>query len=470
MKENIVLKVGQYHTTEKILEELLSIGYTVVDEITNPGDIKNIGGSILIYSVNNLNPLKIELFGTQIDGLLSFDINNGKKIKLFKNIEIRKNIIDLPDKTKIIPGDYVVHDDHGIGIFIYRLCKQIENKIINYTAVEYLNNSILYIPDEQITKLSRYVGIGKKRPRLNKLGSSTWKKTYRKTYENIIHLAKELLEIYAKREIIKRSPLEINNDWEHEIEKTFGYRYTPDQSRTIDEVFSDLKRNYPADRLVCGDVGFGKTEVAIRAAAQSIANGYQVAFLVPTTILSEQHYFTLKERFKNLPIEIERLSRFISSNQQRITIENINLGKTDLIIGTHKLFSSKIKFKNLGLLIVDEEQKFGVKDKEKIKEYRTNIDVITLTATPIPRTLFMSLSGIRDLSQIGTPPIGRKQISTSVSTYSEQEAKNAIKRETDRGGQVYYMHNEVSTIGGVRNKLKKNVSFSRHRSCSWTTN
>jgi len=455
MKTDNTIKVRSNHTYENLIERLISFGYNIVDNIVNPGEINNLGGNILIFPTNVPYPIKIELFGKTIDRIISYDLKTSKTIKAHTHIKINSNLINLPDKSKISPGEYIVHDDHGIGIYLYKITKNIDNALIHYMAIEYLNNSILYVPESQLIKISRYIGIGRKKPKLNKLGSETWRKTYKKTYENIIHLARELLEIYAKREIIKRKPLIINNEWEDEISKTFGYRYTSDQNDAIKDVYSDLKRKYPTDRLICGDVGFGKTEVAIRATTQSIANGYQVAFLVPTTILAEQHYFTLKERFRNLPIEIARLSRFIGTSEQNRTIESLNSGKIDLVVGTHKLFNSHIKFKNLGLLVVDEEQKFGVKDKEKIKKYRTNIDVITLTATPIPRTLFMSLSGIRDLSQISTSPVGRKQIITTVSKYSEDEIIRAIKREKDRNGQIYYMHNEVSTIGGVKNKLMK---------------
>lgn len=455
MKTDNTIKVRSNHTYENLIERLISFGYNIVDNIVNPGEINNLGGNILIFPTNVPYPIKIELFGKTIDRIISYDLKTSKTIKAHTHIKINSNLINLPDKSKISPGEYIVHDDHGIGIYLYKITKNIDNALIHYMAIEYLNNSILYVPESQLIKISRYIGIGRKKPKLNKLGSETWRKTYKKTYENIIHLARELLEIYAKREIIKRKPLIINNEWEDEISKTFGYRYTSDQNDAIKDVYSDLKRKYPTDRLICGDVGFGKTEVAIRATTQSIANGYQVAFLVPTTILAEQHYFTLKERFRNLPIEIARLSRFIGTSEQNKTIESLNNGKIDLVVGTHKLFNSHIKFKNLGLLVVDEEQKFGVKDKEKIKKYRTNIDVITLTATPIPRTLFMSLSGIRDLSQISTSPVGRKQIITTVSKYSEDDIIRAIKREKDRNGQIYYMHNEVSTIGGVKNKLMK---------------
>lgn len=455
MAKEFLIKVGSHHTIDELISLLVKFGYERVAIIEKPGDFDVVGGNILIFGADSLNPVKVEFFGNTVDQISLYTLSTGKVIGKTLSANVVTNVLILPDGTKVKPGDYVVHEDHGIGLFSNFETKIIEEKNQLYILLRYLNNSALYVPVELKDKISLYIGVGRKKPKLNRLGSESWKKAYKRTYENVIQMAKELLIIYARREIVKRKPLKINKDWDLEINKTFQYRATNDQKNAIEDVLNDLSRDFPMDRLVCGDVGFGKTEVAIRAACQAIANGYQVAILVPTTILAEQHYFTLKDRFKNLPVSIERLSRFIKTSSQSETINDINSGKVDLVVGTHKLFSKNIKFKNLGLLIIDEEQKFGVKDKEKLKKLRTNINVISLTATPIPRTLFMSLSGIRDLSQISSPPAGRREIETVVSVYDELLIKNKIETEISRGGQVYYLHNEVGTIGGTKNKLQK---------------
>lgn len=451
-----MLKVGERHTIDKLLMWLVESGYVRTEKIDNPGQFALIGGIILLYSTSESNPIKIEFFGDNVDSIKIYDIETGKILSTEKDIEIPRNVLFLADHSKARPGDYVVHEDHGIGYFDCFQTKIVEGAKQLYIVLRYLNNDSLYVPIGLKDKITLYIGVGRKKPKLNKLGNDTWKRTYRRTYDNVMHMAKELLLIYAQREIVKRSPWMINEEWKTEIEKTFEYCTTYDQALAISEVYSDMTKDFPMDRLICGDVGFGKTEVAIRAVCQALANGYQVAMLVPTTILSEQHYFTFCQRFKNLPVQIARLSRFIDSESQKKTISKINEGKVDLVIGTHKLFSEQIQFKNLGLLVIDEEQKFGVKDKEKLKKIRTNVNVISLTATPIPRTLFMSLTGIRDLSQIGTSPTGRKEIATVVAKYDDNIIKERIDYEIIRGGQVYFLHNQVSTIEGTRNRLQKN--------------
>lgn len=455
MNKNIFLKVGEHHTIDELLLDLVDIGYERVGILDNPGNFTVIGGAVLIFTIAESDPIKIDFFGNIIDEIIIYDIITGKSLRKELKVEIPQNILQLLDHTKARPGDYVVHEDHGIGYFECFQTKIVESEKQLYIVLRYLNNDSLYVPIELKDKITLYVGVGRKKPKLNKLGNDTWKRTYRRTYDNVIHMAKELLLIYAEREIVKRSPWVLNNEWKIEIENTFEYRATKDQALAIDDVYGDMIKDFPMDRLVCGDVGFGKTEVAIRAVCQAFANGYQVAMLVPTTILSEQHYYTFRERFKNLPVRIERLSRFIDLKSQAATIQALNEGSVDLVIGTHKLFSENIQFKNLGLLVIDEEQKFGVKDKEKLKKIRANINVISLTATPIPRTLFMSLTGIRDLSQIGTSPTGRKEIETLVTEYDDKLVEEKIDYEISRGGQVYFLHNQVSTIDGTRNRLQK---------------
>lgn len=455
MKSGISLKVGQHHTIDDLIKKLVSSKYEREVTVSSPGQFSVSGGNISIFSVNSENPIMIEFFGSQIDTIFLYDEKSFNKIKNISSVLVSDNYFKVNDKVKINPGDYVVHDDHGVGIFTSLLTRSVEGNPEQYIVLSYLNEDKLYIPIDLKDKISPYIGVGRKRPRLNKLGTQTWGRTYKKTYESIILLAKELLQLYAKREIIKRSVWDVNHEWDSEIRKTFGYVETADQEKAISEIMKDIKKEIPLDRLICGDVGFGKTEVAIRIATQAIANGYQVAFLTPTTVLAEQHYITMKKRFESLPVRIEHLSRFVDSSHQKETVDKIKAGAVDLVIGTHRLLSSDIGFKNIGLLVIDEEQKFGVKDKEKLKNLRVALNVLSLTATPIPRTLFMALSGIRDLSQISSVPVGRKAIETEVSAYDETIIKLYIEREIKRGGQVYYLHNQVRTIEGARNKLAK---------------
>lgn len=449
------LKVGSRHTLSNLAKLMADFGYERSEGELRPGNFNISGGHFIIFSVNDGYPYNVDFFGDKIERIFSFDPKSRKKIKKFSEILIAPNILELIDKRKINIGDYVVHDDHGIGIFSGFEYKKVNSELMHYIVLDYLNNDKLFVPINLKNKISLYIGVGKRRPKLNRLGSQTWKKTYKKTYENIIHLARELLQLYAKRELVKRKSWKIYDDWEAEIKKTFGYDETPDQNKAINDVFSDFQKDIPMDRLVCGDVGFGKTEVAIRAINQAIANGYQAAILVPTTVLCEQHYVTLKERFKNLPVKISHLSRLVESKSQADIIEEIKNGSIDLVVGTHRLFNKNIKYNNLGLLVIDEEQKFGVKDKEKLKKLKTELDVLTLTATPIPRTLFMGLSGMRDMSLIGMAPEGRKEIKTVVKKYDERIISEFINREMNRGGQVYYLHNEVATIEAQKNKLEK---------------
>jgi transcription-repair coupling factor (superfamily II helicase) len=451
----MVIQLGKNRTLKKLKESLLSFEYEKVCSLLKPGQFSCIGGNVLIYPVNKLDPISIEYFGDEIDNIYSFNIETGKKIESIKNIELLQNFIVLSKGEKIIPDSFVVHKDHGIGKLSHLMTKKVSGEDIIYVVLNYLNEDKLFVPIELIEKISSYIGVGRRSPRLNKLGSETWKRTYKKTYENIILLARELLNVYAKREIASRKPWQINDEWNGEVIKTFGYRDTADQKNAIKDVFSDLQKDIPMDRLICGDVGFGKTEVAIRAAVQAVYNNFQVAILVPTTILAEQHFVTLQKRLEKLPIKIAHISRLVKKQDQNKILEGLKDGTVDIVVSTHKIFHQSMNISKLGLLVIDEEQKFGVRDKEKLKKLKTALNVLALTATPIPRTLFMALSGIRDLSQINIAPAGRKKIMTEIEKHNIEKIKKYIDREIKRKGQVYYLHNEVSTIGGVKNKLSK---------------
>jgi len=452
---NLKFSIGSHKKISDAIKILTGLGYVRELTTNNPGTFSVSGGNLSIHATNHVNSFIIEFFGDEIDQIFSYDLTTNKLLKKYEEVIICSNFLELENNIRVLPDDYVVHEDHGIGRFASIETKKINNEDIKYVLVEYFNGDVLNLPYEFKDKLSSYIGVGRKRPKLSKLGSTTWQRTYKKTYENILLLARELLNIYAKRELINRKKWVINRDWENEIADTFGYKETEDQKKALEDIFLDLQRDKPIDRLICGDVGFGKTEIAIRTMVQAVANGYQVAMLVPTTILAEQHYITLKNRFCNLPVSIEHLSRFIKADEEKKILNSLKNGSVDIVIGTHRLFGTDIKFKELGLLVIDEEQKFGVKHKEKLKKLRTNLDILSLTATPIPRTLFMALSGLRSISQISSPPAGRLEVDTKVSIYNEKDLIEYVNREIKRKGQVYYLHNEVRTIEPKRKILQK---------------
>ena len=452
----MILKVGKQITINELIAFLVDNGYekTHSPALIYPGEFNQVGDVVRIYPINETGPIIVYFFDVNVEKI---SVINSKVSH--STFEILPNVLRI-DGKKIYPGDYVVHEDHGIGMFSRVGLKKVNgiNKV--YIYLDYLNNDSLFVPINLVDKISSYIGVGKRRPKLNKLGTGSWRNNKKKIYESMVVLARELLSIYARREINKKNAYKLDQKWKKEIVGTFDFVETNDQQAALREVYLDLEKQRPMDRLICGDVGFGKTEVAIRAATQAIANGFQVVLLCPTTILAEQHFATMQRRFKNLPIKIDLMSRFRSKKQQQETAKEVEHGSIDFVVGTHRLFSNDLKFKNLDLLILDEEQKFGVKQKEKLKGLRENIHVLTLTATPIPRTLFMSLSGIRDISQINTPPIGRRSIETKVDLYSDNLVKDYIRREIGRDGQVYFLHNKVINIESRVRKLRK--MFPKH--------
>ena len=342
-------------------------------------------------------------------------------------------------------GAPVVHADHGVGRYLGLQRLDVDNESNEFLTLEYADGAKLYVPVSALQLISRYTGADDELAPLHKLGSDQWSRSKRKAAEKIRDVAAELLDIYARREARKGRAFDIDNDYQ-QFADAFPFEETPDQQAAIDAVLRDLRSEQPMDRLVCGDVGFGKTEVAVRAAFIAVQNSSQVAILVPTTLLAQQHYESFRDRFADWPFKIEVLSRFRTAAEQQAVIKDLQAGKIDILIGTHKLLSSDIRYANLGLVIIDEEHRFGVRQKEALKNLRAEVDVLTLTATPIPRTLNMSMSGIRDLSIIATPPARRLSVKTFVRERDEALIKEAILREVLRGGQVYYLHNEVKTI------------------------
>jgi len=366
-----------------------------------------------------------------------------------------KGGLPLSTYRELEKGDLVVHLNYGIGKYrgIKRL--KIEGERKDFLAIEYQNRDMLYVPIEEVRLVQKYIGFEGETPKLYKLGGGAWFKVIKRTRRALRDMATELLNLYARRQARKGISFSRDNEWQKEFESSFIYEETPDQKEAIIEVKKDLEKARPMDRLVCGDVGYGKTEVAVRAAFKVATEGKQVAMLVPTTILAQQHYYTFRDRMADYPIRIEMLSRFKTAEEQKEIIKELTAGKIDIVIGTHRLLQSDIKLKDLGLLVIDEEQRFGVAHKEKIKKIRELVDVLTLTATPIPRTLYMSLTGIRDLSVIETPPRDRLPIQTFVLEYDEKIIKEAIEREIEREGQVFFVFNRIKYIHKVTSRLRE---------------
>ena len=343
-------------------------------------------------------------------------------------------------------GDFVVHKNHGIGEFIGVNTITADGVTKDYIKIKYKNDDVLYVPTNQLDTIRKFVGGGERIPKVNRLGGKEWEQTKARVKKNLREVAKELIELYAKRQKVKGYAFSKDTPWQTQFENSFPYQETDDQLRCIEEVKKDMEMPKPMDRLLCGDVGYGKTEVAIRAAFKAVMDQKQVAYLVPTTVLADQQYESFKERMEEFPIRVEVLNRFKTKKEQNAIIKKLKLGEVDVVIGTHRLLSKDVEFKDLGLLIIDEEHRFGVKAKEKIKEYKTNVDVLTMTATPIPRTLHMSIVGVRDMSIIYEPPQNRKPVQTYVIEYDEEVVKEAITKELERGGQVFYLFNNVEGI------------------------
>ncbi|MFO8037684.1 MAG: transcription-repair coupling factor [Anaerolineales bacterium] len=354
-------------------------------------------------------------------------------------------------------GEWVVHIDHGIGRFIGLVHRTLGGVTGEYLAIEYAEGDKLYVPATQADRLSRYVGPDTSEPRITRLGSVRWRQVKSQVKEEVEKVASDLLELYARREVVEGHAFSPDTAWQRELEASFPYMETEDQLRVLEAVKHDMEQPKPMDRLICGDVGYGKTEIAVRAAFKAVMDGKQVAMLVPTTVLAQQHYDTFLERMSAFPVEIRMLSRFRTSREQQEILYDLARGSVDIVIGTHRLLSPDVVFHDLGLLIVDEEQRFGVAHKERIKKMRANIDVLTLTATPIPRTMYMALSGVRDISRIDTPPEERLPVVTHVSGYDPELIQKAIWRELERGGQVFFVHNRVKTISAMENHLKRLV-------------
>lgn len=453
-KDNLIfLKEKDSYNFSQLLRELDELGYERVFKVTDPGEFSQKGGIIDVFPTNTKNAFRLDFLGNEIDSirLLDSHVNNEKKSKdiIKKRLKSQKLFSELKGLKS---GDYLVHLDHGIGKFIGKEKFQISKaKSQRYYILEYAQEDKLYIPVGLERKLSRYIGFVD--PKISRLGSNLWQKTKRKIKKGIEEMAKELLKLYAQKEISEKIPYLEDKEAEAQLEASFEFQETPDQIKVIYDIKKDLMSPKPMDRIVCGDVGFGKTEVAMRASLLAAINSRQTALICPTTILANQHFNSFKKRFKNLAINVALLSRLQTKTEQIKITKDLKDGKIDIIIGTHRILSKDIKFKNLQLLIIDDEQRFGVKQKEKLRQAKTNLDVLSLSATPIPRTIYLALSSFKDISLMQTPPQGRQSIKTKILPYKEKNIKKIIDEELKRKGQVYFLHNRIETIEKTSQKI-----------------
>ena len=459
------------------LRELVGIGYRAVVAASLPETAERLASNLresgLDFSVSETAPTAAsEAIGTvvvaelqrgfvlpwaQLALVAESDITGRRSGAARRRIQARRRAISGP--LDLVDGDLVVHELHGIGRYVGMVDRDLLGVHREYLVIEYARGDRLYVPSDQIDLVSKYVG--GEAPKINRLGSNEWGKTKSRVRRKAREIAAELVILYAKRMASKGVAFGPDTPWQRELEDSFPYEETPDQLRAVDEVKDDMETATPMDRLVCGDVGYGKTEIAVRAAFKAVAAGKQVAVLVPTTILAQQHHATFVERFRHFPVRVEMLSRFLSAGEAKKVIEDVGMGSVEVIIGTHRLLQKDVQFSDLGLVIVDEEQRFGVEQKEKLKSLRASVDVLTLTATPIPRTLEMAMSGIRDMSIVDTPPENRHPVVTFVGEIADDIIISAIRRELLRDGQIFYVHHRVATIDHVAGRIRDLVPEAR---------
>lgn len=441
-------------------------GYRIIIATDYPERVKEILAERNIFNVEYNESISshgaiLEDFKTVILTDRELFNKRNKEITAQKRSYFKEKPEYIENINDIKEGEYVVHSIHGVGVYKGLSQQEIDGQLKDYLTIEYANKDRLHIPAEQINLLVRYRGSGAIKPKLSRMGGKDWENTKTRVKKEVEQVAYDLLRLYAKRKMQKGIQFLPDTNWQVEMEEAFEYTETPDQMKAINDVKADMESEQPMDRLICGDVGFGKTEVAMRGIFKAITSGKQVAVVVPTTILAFQHFQTISERFKPFGVDVELLSRFRSQKEQKETIKNLATGKCDVVVGTHRLLQDGILFKDLGLVVIDEEHRFGVRHKEKLKSLRENVDIITMSATPIPRTLYMSLSGIKDMSIINTPPKNRLPIKTFVGEWNENMVKNAITHELDREGQVFYLYNRVETIEEFKFQLQKLVPNAR---------
>ena len=464
MFKSLEFIVNQSIHFDEIIKTLVAFGYTRATKVFKEGEFALRGGILDIYPANFEIPLRLDTEDDVIRSISGFDIASGQII------EEHQIVIILPFKTSskavfsseiplnnfvdIEAGDLVVHNNHGIGRFLGIKEIDLNQQKREHLIIEYKDGDRLFVPKHDLHLVQKYVTFTKKSAKLHKLGSKEWLGTRRSIEKKLKLMAAELLRIQALRTQLAGFAYSKDAPWQKEFEATFPFKETPDQLKTMVDVKADMESTRPMDRLICADVGYGKTEVAMRAAFKAVMDHKQAAILVPTTILAEQHYYNFSKRLQNFPVKVAMLSRFRTKSEQAAIVRELKEGKVDIIIGTHRLLSKDIAFKDLGLVIIDEEQRFGVKSKEKLKQFRLLADVMTLSATPIPRTLYMALAGARDMSVISTPPTNRLAVKTEIVPWDEDIIEEAIKRELARRGQVFFLHNRVENIETIARSIK----------------
>ncbi len=453
-------------SVDQACQDLARIGYSRVQGVSDPGDFALKGDTLEIFPVNFLYPVRVEWEFDRIYQIYSFDHDFAKILEydllivvpFFKKVP-RYKTEDFPieGSLRLRAGDYVVHTQYGVGRFLGVKKIKVGEKEEYFFHIEYAKGDKIYVSKENAHLIQKYISFKVKKPALTKLGTSQWKKTKQKVKEAVRDYALAILKMEAQRQVAGGIKYPPDGKWQKKFASQFPYDLTPDQHKAERAVKEEMGSEKCMDRLLCGGVGYGKTEVAMRAAFRAAVSGRQVAFLVPTTILAYQHFINLKKRMQDFPLSVEMLSRFRSQSEQKKIVERMKDGKIDIVVGTHRLLSDDIQFKELGFLIIDEEQRFGVEHKEKIKSRRAGIDVLTLTATPIPRTLYMSMVGIKNISLIQTPPKERMAVKTKVLPFSMKVVTEAIKREVKRKGQVFFIHNRIMDIDKIVKKIRNNL-------------
>ncbi len=456
--------VDQKVNIEETLHNLVAFGYTRAAKVFKEGEFAHRGGVLDIFPLNFEVPVRLDIEDDIVRAITGFDPADGKAI------EYHQIVLILPFRAQSFPfsseaplnsfvdiqrGDYVVHNNHGIGRFLGIREFDVDDQKRQHLVIEYKGGDRLFVPRHDVHLVQKYVSFTKRPAKLNRLGSKEWLATRRAVEKKLRMLAAEMLRTQALRAQLAGFTFSKDAPWQKEFEARFPYQETPDQARAVVETKKDMESLKPMDRLICGDVGYGKTEVAMRAAFKAVMDHKQVAILVPTTILAEQHFYNFQERLKDFPVQVAMISRFRTKHEQAAIIRGLKEGKVDIIIGTHRLLSKDVDFKDLGLVIVDEEQRFGVKSKEKLKHLRLLADVLTLSATPIPRTLYMALSGARDMSVISTPPTNRLAVETRIIGNDEDMIQEAIERELARKGQVFFLHNRVDNIDTIADTVRR---------------
>ncbi|MBI4368259.1 MAG: DEAD/DEAH box helicase [Candidatus Omnitrophica bacterium] len=466
------LRVGETIPQEDLLKKLNALNYQEEKSVEEPGEYTVRGGTIDIYPLSYRAPVRIHFRLDQIESLRDYSLHEGKNLTTFEELfllpvtetflkrraRLKAHFDEFEPVTElgdIRVGDYVVHPEYGVGTFLGTKVLKMTGFPKRHLALEYAHQEILYLPFDQHQLLERYLGLEGKKPKLTRLRSKEWIRIKERTRLAVRGIAHDMVNLQAKRNVLPGFQFPQDAEWQRDFERSFPYEETPDQRRATEEVKRDMECSKPMDRLLCGDVGFGKTEVAIRAAFKAVLAGKQAAFLVPTTLLAEQHYLTLKRRIQEAPVLIDLLSRYRNRTDQKKVIGRLGEGKVDIIVGTHRLLSRDVSFKDLGLVVIDEEQRFGVRHKERLKLFRETVDVLTLTATPIPRTLYLSLLGVRDMSVIETPPKQRLPIVTEVLAFDDERIKGAFQSELKRKGQIYFIHNRVESIEKMYAHLKR---------------